>query len=61
MYGGDEVSAIVLDVGSHTCKGGYAGEDTPKVWRVDKQWALGGVKRKGKGGANGKPYSMFCW
>ena len=31
MYGGDEVSAIVLDVGSNTCKGGYAGEDTPKV------------------------------
>jgi len=31
MYGGDEVSAIVLDVGSHTCKGGYAGEDTPKA------------------------------
>mmetsp|Transcript_30869 Transcript_30869/g.67419 ORF Transcript_30869/g.67419 Transcript_30869/m.67419 type:complete len:456 (-) Transcript_30869:65-1432(-) len=31
MYGGDEVSAIVLDVGSNTCKGGYAGEDTPKA------------------------------
>jgi actin-like protein 6A len=30
MFGGDEVSAIVLDVGSHTVKGGYAGEDAPK-------------------------------
>ncbi|XP_068649759.1 actin-related protein 4-like isoform X2 [Aristolochia californica] len=31
MYGGDEVSAIVLDLGSHTCKAGYAGEDAPKT------------------------------
>lgn len=31
MYGGDEVSAIVIDLGSNTCKGGYAGEDTPKA------------------------------
>lgn len=27
----DEVSAIVLDFGSHTCKAGYAGEDAPKA------------------------------
>ncbi|KAJ6418465.1 hypothetical protein OIU84_001764 [Salix udensis] len=31
MYGGDEVSAIVIDFGSHTCKAGYAGEDAPKA------------------------------
>ncbi|KAH9722608.1 actin-related protein 4 [Citrus sinensis] len=31
MYGGDEVSAIVIDLGSHTCKAGYAGEDAPKA------------------------------
>ncbi|KAL9303552.1 hypothetical protein ACSQ67_020815 [Phaseolus vulgaris] len=31
MYGGDEVSAIVFDLGSHTCKAGYAGEDAPKA------------------------------
>ncbi|KAK1272983.1 Actin-related protein 4 [Acorus gramineus] len=31
MYGGDEVSAIVLDLGSHMCKAGYAGEDAPKA------------------------------
>ncbi|KAK9130424.1 hypothetical protein Sjap_010911 [Stephania japonica] len=31
MYGGDEVSAIVLDLGSYTCKAGYAGEDAPKA------------------------------
>ncbi|GMI84169.1 actin-related protein 4 [Hibiscus trionum] len=31
MYGGDEVSAIVIDLGYHTCKAGYAGEDAPKA------------------------------
>ncbi|OAY63543.1 Actin-related protein 4 [Ananas comosus] len=31
MYGGDEVSAIVLDLGSYSCKAGYAGEDAPKA------------------------------
>ncbi|VFQ86681.1 unnamed protein product [Cuscuta campestris] len=31
MYGGDEVSAIVVDLGSITCKAGYAGEDAPKA------------------------------
>ncbi|XP_027169181.1 actin-related protein 4 [Coffea eugenioides] len=31
MYDGDEVSAIVVDLGSHTCKAGYAGEDAPKA------------------------------
>ncbi|XP_051134818.1 actin-related protein 4 [Andrographis paniculata] len=31
MYGGDEVSAMVVDLGSHTCKAGYAGEDAPKA------------------------------
>ena len=30
MYGGDEVSALVVDVGSDTVKAGYAGEDNPK-------------------------------
>jgi len=31
MYGGDEVSAIVLDSGSSTIKGGFAGEENPKA------------------------------
>jgi len=31
MYGGDEVSAIVVDLGSNSCKAGYAGEDQPKA------------------------------
>ena len=30
MYGGDEVSAIVIDMGSTCTKAGYAGEDCPK-------------------------------
>ncbi|KAL5162519.1 Actin-related protein 4A [Glycine soja] len=29
MY--DEVSTIVIDLGSHTCKASYVGEDAPKV------------------------------
>ncbi|XP_020254348.1 LOW QUALITY PROTEIN: actin-related protein 4 [Asparagus officinalis] len=30
MYGGDEASAIVIDLGSHACKAGLAGEDAPR-------------------------------
>ncbi|KAI8372732.1 actin family [Radiomyces spectabilis] len=30
-YGGDEVNALVMDVGSTTTRAGYAGEDTPKA------------------------------
>ncbi|CAO3674247.1 unnamed protein product [Umbelopsis ramanniana] len=30
-YGGDEVNALVLDVGSTWTRAGYAGEDTPKA------------------------------
>lgn len=30
IYGGDEISAIVLDPGSQYTRAGYAGEDTPK-------------------------------
>jgi hypothetical protein len=31
VYGGDEVGAVVFDIGSHTTKAGFAGEDAPKV------------------------------
>nr|GMC74056.1 actin-related protein 4 [Ipomoea batatas] len=31
LHSADEVSAIVVDLGSHTCKAGYAGEDAPKA------------------------------
>ncbi|GAA93379.1 uncharacterized protein L969DRAFT_19049 [Mixia osmundae IAM 14324] len=30
VYGGDEVSAVVLDIGTSTTRAGYAGEDSPK-------------------------------
>ena len=30
LYGGDEVGAVVFDVGSNTTRVGYAGEDSPK-------------------------------
>ncbi|GAA5939032.1 actin family protein [Sporobolomyces koalae] len=31
QYGGDEVGAVVLDIGSGTVRAGYAGEDAPKT------------------------------
>jgi len=31
IIGGDEVGAIVIDMGSHTTRAGYAGEDMPKA------------------------------
>ena len=45
----DEVSAIVVDLGSNTVKAGYAGEDTPKAvfpsavgWLAKDQESAGG-------------------
>ena len=31
VFGGDEVGAVVLDMGSDTIKAGHAGEDIPRV------------------------------
>ena len=31
MFGGDEVSAVVLDIGSHSVRGGFAGDESPKA------------------------------
>ncbi|KAK6184521.1 hypothetical protein SNE40_001833 [Patella caerulea] len=31
VYGGDEVGAIVFDIGSYSFRAGFAGEDTPKT------------------------------
>ncbi|OWF49030.1 actin-like protein 6B [Mizuhopecten yessoensis] len=31
VYGGDEVGALVFDVGSYSVRAGYAGEDSPKA------------------------------
>ncbi|CAN7058767.1 unnamed protein product, partial [Brassica oleracea var. botrytis] len=40
----DEVSAIVVDLGSHTCKAGYAGEDAPKAVFPSVVGAVDGVE-----------------
>jgi actin-related protein 4 len=32
QYGGDEISALVLDPGTHSTRAGYAGEDAPKAY-----------------------------
>ncbi|CAH8389508.1 unnamed protein product [Eruca vesicaria subsp. sativa] len=44
MYGGDEVSAIVVNLGSHTCKAGYAGEDALKAVFPSVVGAVDGVE-----------------
>ncbi|KAI8471791.1 MAG: actin-related protein Arp4 [Monoraphidium minutum] len=31
VYGGDEVNAVVIDLGGCLCRAGYAGDDTPKA------------------------------
>ncbi|EDK46760.1 conserved hypothetical protein [Lodderomyces elongisporus NRRL YB-4239] len=31
VYGGDEINAIILDIGTHTTRIGYAGDDFPKI------------------------------
>ncbi|CAH2036997.1 unnamed protein product, partial [Thlaspi arvense] len=40
----DEVSAIVVDLGSHTCKAGYAGEDAPKAVFPSVVGAVDGIE-----------------
>ncbi|KAL6085066.1 hypothetical protein STEG23_027322 [Scotinomys teguina] len=46
VYGGDEVGALVFDIGSYTVRAGYAGEDCPKV---DFPTAIGVVLERDDG------------
>uniref|UniRef100_A0A2K5DHV3 Actin-like protein 6A n=1 Tax=Aotus nancymaae TaxID=37293 RepID=A0A2K5DHV3_AOTNA len=46
VYGGDEVGALVFDIGSYTVRAGYAGEDCPKV---DFPTAIGMVVERDDG------------
>ena len=48
MYGGDEVSAIVVDMGTTATKAGYAGEDCPKYVFPSSVGALGGEESADK-------------
>lgn len=47
MLGGDEVGALVVNLGAHTVKAGYAGDDSPKVVVPS---AYGYVASDGRGG-----------
>mmetsp|Transcript_37915 Transcript_37915/g.61441 ORF Transcript_37915/g.61441 Transcript_37915/m.61441 type:complete len:463 (-) Transcript_37915:243-1631(-) len=49
MYGGDEVSAIVIDIGSTNVKAGYAGEDQPKAVFSSKVGVLAAPSGQGDG------------
>lgn len=42
MFGGDEVSAIVMDMGHSCTKSGYAGEDCPKFVIPSSVGVIGG-------------------
>ncbi|XP_053567816.1 actin-like protein 6A [Bombina bombina] len=48
VYGGDEVGALVFDIGSYSVRAGYAGEDCPKV---DFPTTIGVVMDREDGGA----------
>jgi actin-related protein 4 len=56
VYGGDDISAIVLDAGSSSTRAGWAGEDTPRVvtpsyhgWLTEDQ----GIEKETSEAANG--------
>ena len=44
----DEVGAIVFDIGAHSVRAGYAGEDCPKVIHSDFCIFMCGVGIRGK-------------
>jgi len=48
MYGGDEVSAIVVDMGTTCTKAGFAGEDCPKFVIPSSVGVLGGEEAADK-------------
>ncbi|KAI0663072.1 actin-like protein Arp4p [Cubamyces menziesii] len=56
-YGGDEVAALVVDIGSSSLRAGYAGDDTPKAivptafGYIEEQAASNGDVTMGEAGA----------
>ena len=55
FFAGDEVSALILDVGSSSVKAGYAGEDTPKA--VFPSY-VGVLHQRGEGEIGGGPMAI---
>jgi actin-related protein len=60
FLGGDEVGAIVLDIGTHTFKAGYGGEDCPKVYESSKIDTENGLRRS-TGTSQGIHKSAMTW
>mmetsp|Transcript_7968 Transcript_7968/g.17549 ORF Transcript_7968/g.17549 Transcript_7968/m.17549 type:complete len:438 (-) Transcript_7968:184-1497(-) len=58
MYGGDEVSALVLDIGSTATKAGYAGEDCPKFVVPSSVGVVGGESGSSVDSASGMSAEM---
>jgi len=59
MYGGDEVSALVLDIGSVATKSGYAGEDTPKFVIPSSVGVMGGEEAAASEGSTDAAKKAF--
>lgn len=52
VYGGDDISAIVLDAGSSSTRAGWAGEDTPRAHIPTQYGWLPAVEEQGGDGAD---------
>ncbi|EPQ59552.1 actin-like protein Arp4p [Gloeophyllum trabeum ATCC 11539] len=60
QYGGDEVAALVVDMGASSLRAGYAGDDTPKAiiptsYGYITEPASGGDVTMGEAGEDGQP------
>ena len=58
MFGGDEVSAIVMDMGSSCTKSGYAGEDCPKFVIPTTVGVTGGEEAAAQEGASKRTFHV---
>jgi actin-like protein 6A len=58
MFGGDEVSAIVMDLGSSCTKSGYAGEDCPKFVIPSSVGVIGGEEAAAQEGPSKRTFHV---
>ncbi|GBF90529.1 hypothetical protein Rsub_03525 [Raphidocelis subcapitata] len=58
-FGGDEVNAVVLDLGGCLCRAGYAGDDTPKAVFPSDVGVVPGSDVNGTGGGGGEGRTVY--